>query len=399
MDFRPLPEDREEQFRDYVHYAFRLQDGPVDEHEGDLEDDLGDPRGLFDGDAMVSVCRHHWFRARLRDRWFEMPGLAAVATPPEHRRKGYVTQLLAESLAEYRERGDFLTALWAFKHPFYGRHGWGLANRYVRYECDPGALAFSRSNTHGGPDDWRFRRIESDEYELLEPVLVADAEDYELEMNRTEEWWHKRVFDGWRGEPYVYGWEKDGQMRGYVVYRVSDEDDGKQLHASELAAVDHEARLHLLRLLANHDSQVERVTFYGPDDASLLDLADDPAEIECEVKPGPMVRLVDVPTALEALDYPDAPDGELTLAVDDSLVDWNDGAFRVTVEDGRATCEPTDADSEVRTGVATLSQVYVGYHSVADAETFGDLEVEDGAAREVLSAMFPPRDVFLREGF
>ncbi|MFC4553370.1 sterol carrier protein domain-containing protein, partial [Halorussus sp. GCM10023401] len=47
----------------------------------------------------------------------------------------------------------------------------------------------------------------------------------------------------------------------------------------------------------------------------------------------------------------------------------------------------------------TLSQVYVGYHSVADAERLGDLEVRDAAVRETLTAMFPPRDVFLREGF
>ncbi|USZ68406.1 sterol carrier protein domain-containing protein [Halorussus salilacus] len=124
--------------------------------------------------------------------------------------------------------------------------------------------------------------------------------------------------------------------------------------------------------------------------------------VTCEVKPGPMVRLVDVPAAVTALDYPDrtnAASAAFVLSVSDPLAEWNDRTFRIAVADGRATCEPTDADPDAEVGVSTLSQLFVGYHSVADAETLGDLELRDSTARETLEAMFPPTDVFLREGF
>lgn len=405
MNYRSLPEDREEQFQQYTHYGFRPQAGPTDEYDGDLRERPGDPRALFDGDEMLAVCKHHWFRARLRGQWVEMPGIAAVASPPEHRRQGYVSRLMAESLAEYRDRGDFLTALWAFEHPFYERLGWGLANKFVRYKCAPEALAFARDHASG-----EFRRLDADDYELLDPVISAHAEGYELEIDRTEEWWRNCIFESWRGDPYVYVWEKDGQLRGYVGYRINDGDDGRRLQAYEFAHADREAYLNLLRFIANHDSQVERASIYAPLGTDLLDLADDPEAIDCEVEPGPMVRLVDVPTAVEALDYPDSLDAEFTLSVADSLADWNDRIFRVAVADGRATCErvaedgssdadagPSDADAT--TDVSTLSQVFVGYHSVADAEALGGLDVRDSATREALTAMFPERDVFLREGF
>jgi predicted acetyltransferase len=400
MDYRPLPEDREEQFQQYTQYAFRPQAGPTDEYGDPPSERPGEPRALFDGDRMLCVCKHHWFRARLRGQWFEMPGVAAVASPPEHRRKGYVARLMAESLAEYRERGGVLSALWAFKHPFYEHLGWGLANKFVRYECAPDALAFARDHASG-----EFRRLEADEYELLDPVIAAHARGYELEIDRTEKWWRKRIFESWRGDPYVYVWEKDGEAQGYVGYRIRDGDDGRLLQAYEFAHADREARLNLLRFVANHDSQVERATIYTPHDTSLLDEADDPEDVECEVEPGPMVRLVDVPAAFEALDYPEAPNAEFTISVEDTLADWNDATFRVAVEDGQATCEPlpdsptADSDPDATADVSALSQIYAGYHSVEDAEVFGELEVRDSATREALAAMFPERDVFLREGF
>jgi predicted acetyltransferase len=421
MDYRPLPEDREEQFQQYTHYAFRPQAGPTEDYGDPPSERPGDPRALFDGDEMLCVCKHHWFRARFRGQWIEMPGIAAVASPPEHRRQGYVSRLMAESLAEYRERGDFLTALWAFKHPFYERHGWGLANKFVRYECDPAALAFARDHASG-----QFRRLSADEYDSLNPVIAAHAADYELEIDRTEEWWRDCIFESTRGDPYVYVWEKDGEARGYVGYRISDGDDGRVFQAYEFAHADREARRNLLRFIANHDSQVERASIYAPHDTSLLDAARDPEEIECKIEPGPMVRLVDVPTAFEALEYPADLDASFTVAVEDSLADWNDATFGVTIADGRATCErvvdssdspdsldssddPDDPDDpavtggasspDVTTDVSTLSQVYVGYHSVADAEAFGDFDVRDPEAREALAAMFPERGVFLREGF
>ena len=394
MDYRPLSEDRTKQYQDYVQYAFSITKGPQEEHPWHPDDQPGHPRGLFDGDRMLCICRHYWFRTRLRGQRIGMAGLSAVASPPEHRRKGYVARLMAESLDEYRDRGDVLTSLWPVEYPFYDRYGWGVANKTVQYEFAPEAVSFARDHGSGA-----FRRLEFEDYERLEPALASDAEGYELEIDRSELWWERRVFHSVRGDPYVYGWEKDGEMRGYVVYRVADEDDGRRLHAAEFVAADREARLNLLRFLANHDSQVDRVTVYGPNDTTLVDAADDPAEIKCEVEPGPMVRIVDVPAAFEALEYPEANDAEFTVAVADSLADWNDRTFRVAVEDGRATCEPTDSDPDVTTDVATLSQVYVGYHSVEDAEVLGDLDVRNPAARETLAAMFPRRDVFLREQF
>jgi predicted acetyltransferase len=113
-----------------------------------------------------------------------------------------------------------------------------------------------------------------------------------------------------------------------------------------------------------------------------------------------MVRVVDVADALETIAYPDDASGTLTIDVDDDTAPWNDGQFTVTVTDGEADCEQVDgADPDVALGIATLSQLFVGYHTVEDARQFGTLWVSDEAAATRLGSWFPPRTVGPTDNF
>ncbi|PSP89777.1 GNAT family N-acetyltransferase [Halobacteriales archaeon QS_4_69_34] len=426
VEYRPVPDELIDEFRGIVQYAFAPAETPesyerVEDLPGPAR--VGARRGLFasagnaetaagetgESDAggdLRCVCAHHWFTVALRGDDHPLVGLSAVATPPEHRRQGLVERLLVESLREYRERDQHLSALWPFEYGFYRRYGWARAGSYVRYNCPPEALAFAAEPTDGRGT---FRELASDEYDELNRVLDAHNEGYALGMRRTEEWWQYRVFEGWDRDPAVYGWEQNGELRGYVVSLIEEGEGETELIARDLAFVDREAYLQLLRFLSYHDSQVERVRFRGfPERNPLLfDLAEDPRAIECELRPGAMVRIVDVPAALEALSYPPDAKGRLTIAVSDSLADWNDGTFAVEVADGVATCRQIggrgagsgDDSPDVTIDVDTLSQLYVGHSPVERAVRAGELSAGTDAVRELLGAMFPPQDVFLREEF
>ncbi len=393
--YRPVPDERIDDFREVLRYAFRPAEAPetyenIEELPGPAR--VGARRGLFDGEELLCTCAHHWFTVFLRGGEHPMAGLSAVATPPENRRQGLVGRLLRESLSEYRERDHYLSALWPFEYSFYRRYGWAQAGTYANYECEPDALAFT-ATTGGG----EFRQLDADEFENLNRVLGAHGEEVSLTMRRTEEWWRYRIFEGWEDDPYIYGFERDGDLCGYVVYEVED-DDETTLFAHELVAIDHETYLNLLRFCYYHDSQVEKIKIYGRPDTLLFDLADDPRAVEYEQHPGPMVRIVDVQTALSKLNYP-IEEGRIVLSVRDSLADWNDGTFAVEVEDGKATCDRVDERPDATVAITTLSQLFVGHFSVERATIAGSLSIESERAEELLDAMFPPQEVFLREGF
>ena len=395
VTYREVPEDRREEFHDLLHYAFRPEDGHP---EYDLEEgpgEVGARRGLFDGDDLAVVCRHYWFDARVRGTWVRAPGLSAVASPPEHRHGGLVRRLLVESLAEYRDRESALSILWPFKYSFYRKYGWGTCSRFTEITCEPDHLSAVAEDAIG-----EFRDATAADWEALDAIYRDDAAEWDLALDRSEAFWRHRVFESWRKDPFVYVWELDGEPRGYVVYTVEDDDDedGKTFRVYEVAARDETAYRHCLRFAYYHEAQVARVKIHGEPHARLLDRLPEQWETECTLSRGPMARIVDVPTAIEALEYPVDLEGSVRIGVKDPLVDWNDATFEVSFEDGAATCRQVDAEPDVECSIAHLSQLYVGYRSLDRLQRETDLTIDD-AVTDRLDAAFPPRDTFLREGF
>jgi len=434
-EYRPVPEGDADEFRRHLTYAFRPTERYDPEEDPPPWGRMGDRRGIYDGGRLCCTGRHLRFDLRIRGEVHPVAGLSAVSTPPQYRRRGLVRRLLAESLAEYRDRELPFSALWPFEHPFYRRFGWATVSKYATATCAPDALACADRGALDGPEAGRYRELDGDDWRAM--AAVYDAQDRPLSMDRDEEWWRKRVLAGYGDDPYAFGWDRAGrtdagaderegdgecggesadsgtdgdgdcdrELRGYVVYDVEEGDGGRRMDVAELCAVDHGARLALLRFCRYHDSQVDEVEFYGPPEASLQDLAADPRAVDVEIEPGAMLRIVDVERALGALAYPGV-DRSVELAVADDLAAWNDGRFRLTVADGRGVCERVEGGTsrpDARIGIGTLSALAVGYYSVEEARRYGDLSIESGAggSPDALAALFPraePRP-FLREGF
>jgi len=414
--YRPIPGDRREDYREIIQHAFAIDSGPGadeqagepgEEADGEADDgseewppELFDPRGLFDGDTLLSVCKLYYPEVFLRDGYTTIGGLGAVATPPEHRRQGHIRTLIKHTLAEYRENGVTLVALWPFSTSFYRQLGWSVANKFTRYEIPPEQLAFARGF------EGEFRRLTPDDWDRLHRIDVGFGGGTSLWMRRSEEWWHERTLSnrGFGGVPYIYGYERDDELRGYVMYTADmDNDEGeRRLRISGLAYLDEDAHLALLGFLSNHDSQVETIELWRAQESDLLDYAPEPNELDCTIRSGPMVRLADVPAGLERFPWPETLDGTLTFDVSDSLVEANDGLFEVSVRDGTPAVTGTGSDAapdaDVSVDVATLTQLYVGTYSVDEAERFGECTVEP-SVRDALAEAFTPRPVCLQEFF
>ncbi|WP_336363503.1 GNAT family N-acetyltransferase [Halalkalicoccus salilacus] len=387
MEYRPIPDDRNEEFRRLVSYAFSPESGPgLDDEE---KPHPGERYGLFEDGTLLCVCRHYDLTARVRGEERRVAGLSAVASPPEHRRRGYVAELLRESLADHRDRGIDFSLLWPFDHAFYRRYGWGTVNDYARYEATPETLAPA-----AGPDRGRFRRVGADEWASLDAIHRAHGNRADLSLRRSEAWWRRRVFERWSDDPYVYRWDDEGEPRAYLAYTV-DDDGETTLQVTDMAYADHAALRQLLRFLSVHRSQIDRIAVRAPPDWPLFEMVDEPEEVECSLHAGPMFRLVDVARALERLDE---FEGTLTISVSDPLAPWNGGTFSLS-GGGRTTCEPTEERAVVETSIETLSQLYAGYRPLETLERVGDLRIHEEDARPTLEALFPARRTYLGEHF
>lgn len=391
LTYGPLATD-DERFRRILRYAFRPEAGPGDPAERARLSPT--PRGLFEGDDLVAVCGFFTFRAQLRGDMRRVGGVAAVATPPEHRRRGHVRRLLSELSREFGEDSTSFSVLWPFDRAFYRQFGWATCNRYRTIEAPPSQLRTAAADPAG-----QFRRVEADDWTDLVDVNRTHGGGYQLHIERREAWWRGRVFIRWDTDPYVYCWEREGEPAGYVVFTVETNDDGRLLQVRELAYRDQGAYRQLLRFLANHDTQVEAVRIYGPaaDPPRLLDLVRTPEAVTYELHAGPMLRVEDVAGGLSTLAYPDV-DVDIRFELTDPLVDENGGTYRLSVDAGDGHCHPVDATPDVTLDVGALAQLCVGYRSATELATAGDMSGSE-ADQEALDRAFPPAEVFLRERF
>ena len=204
--------------------------------------------------------------------------------------------------------------------------------------------------------------------------------------------------------PYVYGYEADDELRGYVLTHVrdgGDGSDGSELKVQDLAGVDHAAERRLLGFLANYDSQVDSVLLDGPLASDLPELVPDPGELDVTESVGTMVRVTDVQRWLEGYDWPVGLADRFVIDVSDPLLDRNDDQFLVHLEDGDATVESAGGDlaGDASLGIGTLSRLAIGAIGVDRAARLCDLSVHGSQARETLDAAFPAEPVSLREFF
>jgi len=389
--FRRVPPSQFERYQALLDYAFRLDEGPRD-------DEVAPPAGpgewwaLFESEAVLTTATLYDLDARIRGEWARVGGLAGVSTPPEHRRRGYAGEMIDGALREWRDRAVPWVALWPFDIPFYRQFGWGVANRYTRYEFPPSALSALLD-----ADSGRFERVTADDWARLRRVQLAHGEGTTLSIRREERWWRQRTFQR-GGDPYAYAWTKDGEVRGYLIYHVVQAEQGRVLRVFDCSHVDHEAYRHLLRFLYDHESQVSIVRLYRREETSLQDLVEDPKQVTCQVETGPMIRLCDVRTALSRMSFPDGLDERVVLDVADDVAPWNDLTVALRVGTDITDCARTKLPPDASVGIRTLSQLAIGYYDVETARCLGDLECEEETAA-ALERLFPPQRVCLREFF
>jgi predicted acetyltransferase len=408
-EYRPVTGEHRARYHAILQQAFDPESGPApsyaeEEPEVDPDEwppDLSEPRGLFDDGELVSTCKLYYLDATVRGDWTEIGGLGGVATPPEHRRKGYSRETIRAALREYRENGVDLVALWPSTVQFYRRFGWGTAAWTEKATVPPEQLAGIEGAEPA--EDGRFRQLNVDDWERLRSVESERAERFGLSLRRSAEWWQKRTLAAWPSgpAPYVYGYDVDGELRGYVLTHAREGDDGRRLDVQDLAGVDHAAERALLGFLATHDSQVDAVRMHGPLAGDLHELVPDPGEIDVETLVGSMVRLTDVARGLESLPWPTDVEDRFVLDVSDPLLDRNDDQFVVRIVDDDATVESAGGDvaGDASVGIGTLSRLAIGAIDVERAERLGDLTVHDDGIRGELDAAFRSEPVCLREFF
>lgn len=382
LELRPLTPENVPAFRQVLSLGFG--------HDTDLDDEEAAERfvalfpldrafPVFDGGEVISTGADFEFQVTVPGgAQAPMAGLTIVTVRPTHTRRGVLTTMMHEHFRRAHERGEYLGGLWASEAPIYGRFGYGPAIQHHEVKFD------TRYTGRGGFEPGvTVRLVAKEEAEKLLPDLYAAVQSRQPGMfQRSADWWKYRLFydpEKWRdGASAVrHAVAFDGEEPvGYVSYRQKgdwDQLSNGEVRIKELLPVTDAGYRALWHYLSNIDLfPIIKHWNMAPDDPLWLLFRDGRAVGTTSVSDGVWVRLIDVPRALEARRY--TRDGSVSIRVVDDFCRWNDGAYHLSIDEGRASCTKADGDTDVSMTASTLGALYLGGRDAAALARVGRIE-------------------------
>jgi len=327
----------------------------------------------YDGRKLVANARGidlgQWFGGAL----VPCGGVAGVAVLPEYRGQGVARTLMQQLLAEQRADGKAISTLYPANSQLYRSLGYEFGGVYSSFDAPiadlppapegvremaeadvPAVMAcFARyGSAHNGPV------YSSDPARWTRDVLAHTGEGT---YQRTV------VVEG-----------NDG-LDGYASYFLGNwEGHGYAVHCKHFVAHSSYALRAQLAHFRRFQNAASSLAWHGPPSSAPVGLA--LSSTGFSLMPSLrrwMVRVLDVPRALEARGYRGAS-GELLLAVEDGLYPENSGTWRLSVGPGRAQvtqAEPAAAPAPLPIGL--LSALFAGLVSARDLVALGALEGDD----------------------
>ena len=323
-------------------------------------------------------------------------GAASVACLPEHRRKGYVGQLLTRALEVMREEGQVLSGLHTPHFALYRRYGWMLAGRALRYSFRPKDIALTAPGRPRG----EAIRVSEQDWAGLDAVYRAFISRRNGYLRRSDDWWRAGVLRNFydrRGnllDVAVWVDERD-EWRGYLIYDIARQPDtAGRLRVRDFVPLDGDAHVGLVRYLLRHDV-LGQVQWWAPLDDPFLSLVDDPDRVQVTFEQGMFLRVVDVAGAFAARPCPAEASGQrLTLELTDEAAPWNAGCWRLEAEDGRTLARKCEEAPDLSLDVSVLAALFDGFLSPGEAARGGLMKVHSeaalAAADRIFAVLCPP---------
>jgi len=287
--------------------------------------------------------------------------VSLVGVAPGHRRRGLLSAMMRRQLADVREAGEAIAALWASEAVLYDRFGYGIATRGAELEVRTreARLRPDVERLDVAPELMLAQDARGRIAPIHEAVRVARAGM----LARSDAWWDLILHDPER--------ERDGAGRmravvvgdqAYALYAFEEAwgaggPEG-EVRVRELVAATPAAAAALWGFLLELDL-VRRVKWeLAPADEPVVHMVDNARAVTAVVGDRLWVRLVDLPRALRERTY-SAP-FDVVLDAADAVCAANAGRHRLAWDGQEATCEPTRAKAGLELSAAELGAAYLG---------------------------------------
>ena len=331
------------------------QADPKEDHWGTF---LGCPQ-----DPVASLVMNH-FTVQFDGHWVKMGGVGGVATLPPYRRGGSIRASMEASLQDLARRDYVFSALYPFSTRFYGQFGFAPAGVTRRWKVPLTTLKLLPAGSG------RVRQLFPGED--LSPLLEVYRQVYGginlgCEREEYDPWLREQNFLSQKVSVFV--WEDDrGRPGAFLVGCREREtlrawpDFGRR---GGMLFRDKEALVGLLSFVGKaFIANYRELEFAVPGHLDLMGMLPEITGSQCQSVMNGMVRLVNVPKALELCRCRGA--GTVTLEVTDPILEGNNGTFRVAFSPQGNRVDRVDAQPDLSLSIGAASQLVAGVKDAAD---------------------------------
>lgn len=318
---------------------------PADASYG-IEDGTG---GLL-ATATVRSYEQWWGGRRV-----PMGGVAGVAVHPDGRGRGMAQRLLRSLLPDMLEAGQAVSVLFPTAVGLYRPLGWEVAG-----SLDHTLLPTALLRGAGDPLGVHVRTAGEEDVSVVRDLYDWYGETSAGLLTRDGASFPRGAAPVLEHDVVAIAEDEDGTPLGYVCYdRGRGYGASAELTVWDFVARSGEAGSALLRSLGSWDSVVPTVCWRGPTDELALEL-DGRVPPPSRVQPW-MLRIVDAEVAIGARGFAPAATVDASFALVDPDVPGHDGAWRLTVAEGRGQLERVRRGTELPLlHVRGLALLYAG---------------------------------------
>ena len=390
MEIKNIKKEFLPELKELLNYCFGLDDEILER----FVDDVYDPEtcfGVFTEDnklaASLSVIPYNIY---FNEKTVGMGGISAVSTFPEYRNQSCAQKLLVKSLEFMKEKGDYFSFLNPFAYSFYRKYGWETGFEYKKYNMEIDHLRKFKDN-----NSCKFKKLKKENWTDIDRVYNSFVKKYNGPVKRSEKNWKIHLKNQEAKNKKRYGCIDDnGQLQGYIFFKIKE----AKMSIDELAYTSIRYKKEILRFIYSHRAQIDKISWRPPGDDNTILMLSDP-EREHELSLGMMWRIIDVSKVMESYTFENNLNRSFTIKVKDPYADWNNGVFRVEINQGKVKMLETDlSQGEISCSIQALSQLVSGYISLEERKALGDIEGRKEAL-DKFKKFIPDKNTYLNDYF
>ncbi|WYP26851.1 GNAT family N-acetyltransferase [Alkalihalobacillus sp. FSL W8-0930] len=347
MTIRRLEDDEFEQAYALDCYAFQVDDPEESRARAKRSWKDATTYGEVEGGKVLAKVELLDFDVNVFGQTMRMGGIAGVASYPEQRRKGLITQLMSYTLKTMREEGHVLSYLHPFAVGFYRKFGWEIAFDEATYTLQPSEFPKPDRTLEG-----EFERVPFSDSR----IRTVYEQSCSHGMLVRESWWWEALMEKYAKYETVLYTDSKGVPTAYMVYKVK----GHRFETEELVYRESRGLKALLSFIGQHDSMVESVEITAAGSEHVAYVLPDP-KAKAVIHPYFMARIVDVEAFFKEFPFTEGTGMSFTLQVEDPYAEWNDRTFSVSSEDGYVSCEVSSEEPTISMSIQTLTSLMLGY--------------------------------------